>query len=159
MIVSMWLKLAKIDVELLESVRANPGLIGTIFDSGQAPAGFHRGADVFGCDHRILSAVAEARAEAEHETAQWRKCCPWLAAATGENGQNDVEGYEFGYGPAFVLDPGQVTAVAQGLTGEGWGFGAARRDAAEGAHEGFEDLGPFYAAAAREGKAIVGGVS
>ncbi|MEV0424490.1 hypothetical protein [Streptosporangium canum] len=69
----MWLRLSKIDAELLESVRANPALIGTIFDSGQAPTGFHRGADVFGCDHRILSAVAEARAEAEHETAQWRK--------------------------------------------------------------------------------------
>ncbi|MFI6796144.1 hypothetical protein [Streptosporangium canum] len=157
---SMRLKLAKIDVELLESVRANPDLIGTIFfNGGQAPAGFQRETDMFGDDHRTLSALAEARAEAEHETVRWRKCYPWLAAATGENGQNDVEGYEFGYGPAFVLDPGQVTAVAQGLMGEGWGFGAARRNAAEGAHEGFEDLGPFYAAAAREGKAIVGGVS
>lgn len=160
MIVSMWLNLAKIDVELLESVRANPDLIGAIFfDDGQAPVGFHHEADAFGDDYRTLDAIAQGRAEAEHESAQWRECYPWLAAATGETGENDVEGYEFDYGPAFVLDPGQVTAIAQGLMGEGWGFGAARRDAADGAYEGFEDLGPFYAAAAREGKAIVGGVS
>ncbi|WP_157594548.1 hypothetical protein [Streptosporangium amethystogenes] len=157
---SMRLNLAKIDVELLESVRANPALIGTIlFNGGQAPAGFQRETDMFGDDYRTLGAIAEGRAEAEHETAQWRKCCPWLAAATGEDGENDVEGYEFGYGPAFVLDPGQVTAVAQGLMSEGWGFGAVRRDTANGAYEGFADLGPFYAAAAREGKAVVGGVS
>ncbi|WP_433256089.1 hypothetical protein ACQPYK_16355 [Streptosporangium sp. CA-135522] len=157
---SMWLNLAKIDVELLESVRADPDLIGEIFfDNGQAPAGFRPETDMFGCDYRTLNAVAEGRAEAERESAQWRECYPWLMAATGENGENDVEGYEFDYGPAFVLDPGQVTMVAQGLMGEGWGFGAARRDAADGADEGFEDLGPFYAAAAREGKAIVGGVS
>jgi hypothetical protein len=64
-------------------------------------------------------------------------------------------GYEFGYGPPFVLGPVQVKVVAQGLAGEGWGFGAARAD---GAYEGFEALGPFYAAAALEGKAVVGGV-
>ncbi|MFF5207810.1 hypothetical protein [Streptosporangium sp. NPDC000396] len=157
---SMWLNLAKIDVELLESVQADPDLIGEIFfDDGQAPAGFQPETDMFGDDYRTLDAIAKGRAETEHGTAEWKECYPWLAAATGENGENDVDGYEFDYGPAFVLDPGQVAAVAQGLMGEGWGFSTAQRDTADGAYEGFEDLGPFYAAAAREGKAIVGGVS
>ncbi|MEV8635739.1 hypothetical protein AB0395_29195 [Streptosporangium sp. NPDC051023] len=161
---SMWLNLVKVDAGLLEAVRADPALIGAIvFDDGQAPVGFRRETDVFGDDYRTLGAVAEGRAEAEHGTTRWRGCYPWLAAATGEDGENDVEGYESGYGPAFILDPGQVAVVAQGLMGEGWGFGAARPDAAggthEGGYEGFEDLGPFYAAAAREGRAVVGGVS
>ncbi|WP_271222301.1 hypothetical protein [Streptosporangium carneum] len=161
---SMWLNLAKIDVEALESVRTDPALIGAIlFDGGRPSAGSLRENDVFGDDYRTLAAVAEGRAEAEHQTTRWGRCYPWLAAATGEDGENDVEGCEFGYGPVFVLDPGQVAVVAKGLMGEGWGFGVARRDAADGVHEGgyegFEDLGPFYAAAAREGRAVVGGVS
>ncbi|MBB4705258.1 hypothetical protein [Sphaerisporangium siamense] len=81
------------------------------------------------------------------------------SAAIGEIGENDIEGYEFGYGPAFVLDPAQVAAVAKGLMGEGWGFDPAQRDPEGDAYEGFEGLGPFYAAAARDGKASVGGVS
>ncbi|MEV7008860.1 hypothetical protein [Streptosporangium sp. NPDC051022] len=156
----MWLNLAKIDAELLESVRAAPDLIGTLFsDDGRAPAGFRHGIDVFEDDYRTLAAVAEGRAEAEHGTTRWGGCYPWLAAATGEDGENDVEEYELGYGPVFILDPGRVAEVARGLMGEGWGFATARRGAAEEAYEGFEDLGPFYAAAAREGKAVVGGVS
>ncbi|MFI6742769.1 hypothetical protein ACIBI9_58590 [Nonomuraea sp. NPDC050451] len=146
---SMRLNLAKIEAALLESVRADPALIGTILvNDGQSHAGFSRETDMFAADYRILTAIAEGRAEAEHATTKWRRCYPWLATATGENGENDIEGYEFGYGPAFVLDPVQVTAVAEGLAGERWGSGA-----------GFEVLVAFYAAAAREGKAVVGGVN
>ncbi|MFI7231596.1 hypothetical protein ACIBO5_51090 [Nonomuraea angiospora] len=154
---SMRLNLAKIEAALLESVRTDPALIGTILvNVGQPHAGFSRETDMFADDYRTLIAIAEGRAEAEHGTTQWRRCYPWLATATGENGANDMQGYEFGYGPAFALDPAQVTAVAQGLAGEGWGSGAVRGD---GVYEGFEALVPFYAAAAREGKSVVGGVT
>ncbi|GII60351.1 hypothetical protein Skr01_04360 [Sphaerisporangium krabiense] len=156
----MWLNLAKIDGELLESVRAKPDLIGAIFsEDGQAPAGLPSETDMFGYDYQAFSVIAEARAEAEHEGEGWRTCYPWFAAAIGETGENDIEEYEFGYGPAFVLDPAQVAAIAKGLMAEGWGFGATRQSPGSGAYEGFEDLGPFYAAAARDGKAVVGGVS
>ncbi|GII97561.1 hypothetical protein Ssi02_77920 [Sinosporangium siamense] len=111
----MRLNLAKIEVALLQSVKADPSVIGTIlFAPGQTTAGFS-------ADYRILSAVAEGRAEAEHKSARWKTFYPWLAAATGEDGENDVVGTEFGYGPGFLLDPGQVVAIAHGLMGEGWG--------------------------------------
>ncbi|MEU0478391.1 hypothetical protein ABZ260_04285 [Streptosporangium sp. NPDC006013] len=74
---SMRLNLAKIDVELLESVRANPALIGTVlFDGGQTPAGFQRETDMFGDDYRTLDTIAEGRAEAEHGSARWRTRVP-----------------------------------------------------------------------------------
>ncbi|MEV4018900.1 hypothetical protein AB0J35_51270 [Nonomuraea angiospora] len=117
LIVSMRLNLAKIEAALLVSVRAVPALIGTILvNGGQSHAGFSRETDTFADDYRTLTAIAEGRAEAEHDTTQWRRCYPWLATATGENGANDMEGYEFGYGPAFVLDPAQVTAVVGGVS-------------------------------------------
>ncbi|WP_344491732.1 hypothetical protein [Nonomuraea monospora] len=154
---SMRLNLAKIEGALLASMRVNPAtLIGAVFlDDGRARQGFSREADMFVDDYRTLIAVAEGRAEAEHGTVRWKKCYPWLATATGESGENDVAGSVLGYGPAFVLDPAEVTAVAQGLVGEGWGAGKVRA----GRFEGFEALVPFYVEAARQGKAIVGGVS
>ncbi|MER6508371.1 hypothetical protein ABT158_16235 [Nonomuraea sp. NPDC001636] len=71
------------------------------------------------------------------------------------DGANDVAGCEVGYGPPFVLDPAQVAAVARGLAEEGWRFGAGH---AGGTYEGLEAPAPFYAAAAREGRAVVGAV-
>ncbi|MER7129041.1 hypothetical protein [Streptosporangium saharense] len=71
------------------------------------------------------------------------RCYPWPTAASGADGENDLPGHTFGHGPPFALDPERVARVARGLAGEGWGFAAARGD-------GFEGLGPFYAAA-REG--------
>ncbi|WP_157968562.1 hypothetical protein [Streptomyces geranii] len=130
----MRLKLARIGPALLEAmreaVRPTPGLVGDL--------SFH------GYDYRVLDAVAEGRAEAEEGTADWRTAYPWLARATG-HGCATVEGYEFGYGPAFVLTPDEVRQVADGLRAEGWA-GA------------FEDLDPFFAAAAAEGEAVIGGV-
>ncbi|MFF4190110.1 hypothetical protein [Nonomuraea sp. NPDC001831] len=150
---SMRLSLAKIEAALLESVRADPGLIGAVLEGRSG--GLPLETDVFADDHRSRTAIAEGRAEAEHGTARWRRCFPWLAAATGEDGANDVAGCEVGYGPPFVPDPAQVAAVARGLGEEGWGFGAGH---AGGAYEGLEALAPFYAAAASEGKAVVGAV-
>ncbi|MGW4408545.1 hypothetical protein ACWEJ6_31230 [Nonomuraea sp. NPDC004702] len=150
---SMRLSLAKIEAALLESVRADPALIGAVLEGRSR--GLPPETDVFADDHRSLTAIAEGRAEAEHGTARWRHCFPWLAAATGEDGANDVAGCEVGYGPPFVLDPGQVAAVARGLAEEGWRFGAGH---AGGTYEGLEALAPFYTAAAHEGKAVVGAV-
>jgi hypothetical protein len=63
--------------------------------------------------------------------------------------------YEFCYGPGFVLDPAAVVRVAEGLAAEGWGADGAIGEVLDED----EDLGRFYAAAAREGKAVIGGVS
>ncbi|YCK39474.1 hypothetical protein ACNF49_37100 [Actinomadura sp. ATCC 39365] len=149
----MRLSLAKIEAALLESVRADPALVGAVFEGRLR--GLPLETDLFADDHRSLTAIAEGRAEAEHGTARWRQCFPWLAAATGEDGANDMAGCEVGYGPPFALDPAQVAAVARGLAEEGWKFGAGH---AGGAYEGLEALAPFYAAAAREGRAVVGAV-
>ncbi|MEU1721195.1 hypothetical protein [Nonomuraea sp. NPDC005692] len=149
----MRLNLAKIEAALLESVRADPALVGVVFEGRLR--GLPLETDLFADDHRSLTAIAEGRAEAEHGTARWRQCFPWLAAATGEDGANDMAGCEVGYGPPFALDPAQVAAVSRGLAEEGWKFGAGH---AGGAYEGLEALAPFYAAAAREGRAVVGAV-
>ncbi|MBB4917512.1 hypothetical protein [Streptosporangium saharense] len=142
---SMRLMLAKIDPEVLRAVRINGDLVGQILGGSSREDGFED-------DYLALGVIAEGRAEAEHGDARWGRCYPWLAAATGADGTDDLPGHTFGYGPPFALDPERVVRVARGLAGEGWGFAAARRD-------GFEGLGPFYAAAAREGRAVVGGVS
>ncbi|MEU1882996.1 hypothetical protein ABZ470_37320 [Streptosporangium sp. NPDC020072] len=143
---SMRLTLVRIDPEALRAVRARPDLAGEIL------SGHPREEDVFTDDYLALGDFAEGRAEAEHGDARWGRHYPWLAAATGADGEHDLQDHTFGYGPPFALDPERVAEVARGLAGEGWGFAAAGQD-------GFAGLGPFYTAAAREGGAVVGGVS
>ncbi|MFF4273633.1 hypothetical protein [Streptomyces sp. NPDC001536] len=139
---SMWLKLAKIE----------PSLLGAVPEGGPEP-------DFHAFDFRTLTAVAADRAEVEEGAAEWTKVYPWLARSTG-HGCEVVEGHEFGYGPGFVLTPDEVRQVAVGLVAEGWtrrGTTAADWDE-EGEDHGLEDLGPFFTAAASEGKAVIGGV-
>ncbi|MVO90646.1 hypothetical protein GPA10_39330 [Streptomyces sp. p1417] len=167
---SLWLKLTKIEPPLLEEARRRPDLIEALFSSedesrgedegerggGVLPPTFRPGADSWATDHRLISAVATDRAEVEEGTADWTRAYPWLARSTGE-GPDVIEAYESGYGPAFVLTPAEVRAVAEGLTAEGWAAGATaahwKGDRAEG---GIEDLGPFFAAAVAEAKAVIG---
>lgn len=145
---SLWLTLAKIAPPVLAEARQSPALIDALFSGGNDPAllpqGFRPGLDSHGEDFRALGDTAEGRAEVEEGESDWRSAYPWLARATG-HGCEVVEEYEFGYGPAFVLTPDEVRQVAKGLVGEGW----AR----------FLGLGPFYAAAAAEGKGVIGGVN
>ncbi|MFF3373545.1 hypothetical protein ACFYXF_11420 [Streptomyces sp. NPDC002680] len=139
---SMWLKLTKLEPSLLKSALEE----------------FRRTGDSFGCDYRLLSAVAEGRAEVEEGTADWTKAYPWLARSTG-HGCVVIEEHRFGYGPAFILTPDEVRQVAKGLVAEGWAVGATAADwDGESEDHGLQDLGPFFAAAAAEGKAVLGGV-
>jgi len=76
-----------------------------------------------------------------------------------------VEEFEFCYGPAFFLTPEEVRQVAQGLVAEGWtgdttaGDWYQENEDAEYENDEFDDLGRFFAAAAAEGKAVIGGVN
>ncbi|MFI2433065.1 hypothetical protein [Streptomyces sp. NPDC018693] len=158
---SMWLELAKIEPSLLTEVREKPELIHALFfqkdDPAPLPQGFRPGPDSYGEDYRNFVATAEAPAETEEGTTEWG-----LARATG-HGCEVIDGYdEFCYGPAFVLTPGEVRQVAKGLVAEGWDADeAADRDEEDedGEVDEFEDLGAFFAAAAAEGRAVIGGVN
>ncbi|WP_432087535.1 hypothetical protein [Streptomyces sp. bgisy095] len=160
---SMWLDLVKIDSSLLAVLRERPELIGALFFEDDVPeplvSGVHPTGDSFGHDYRLLAEVAEGRAEAEKGTSDWRTAYPWLARATGEDCRT-VEGFEFGYGPAHFLTPDEVGQVAEGLVGERWTdrTSAAHWNAGAGERD-FDDLVPFFAKAAEEGRAVVGGVS
>jgi len=197
----MWLSLAKVDPSVLTAIRAEPDLLDAYFEYDEAaPAGFNPYSDLFSCDYRTLTAIAEAKAEHENNSDDWTECFPWLRRATGE-GEGEQLDYEFTYGLAFVLDVHEVPEVVAGLTAEGWSFDALEyqlddenddEDVVEPDADGFYefdeddddddedddddddddddgpagdrefddfvDLIPFLAAAAREGKAVVGGV-
>jgi hypothetical protein len=164
---SMWLGLAKVNPELFAEIQANPHLLDAIFfDEGDRPAGLDERSDVFGCDYRTLSAVAEACAEVDEADADWREHYGWLARATGENEADHLPGYEFTYGPAFAFMPADVQRLADGLATESWSLDEddARELSGTGSDDeekfdDFVDLVPFFAAAASEGKVIVGGIS
>jgi len=167
----MWLTLAKVNPGLFAEIRANPDLLDAIFfDEDDRPAGLDERSDVFGCDYRTLSAVAEGCAEADEAGVDWREHYAWLARATGENEADHLPGYDFTYGPAFAFAPTDVQRVAEGLAEESWsldeedarelsGNNSDEEDEDDPEFDDFIDLVPFFAAAAREGKAVVGGIS
>jgi hypothetical protein len=180
---SMWLSLAKVDPSVLSAVRAQPDLLDAYFEyEGEAPAGFDPRSDLFSCDYRTLTAIAEAKAEDAGPGTDWTEAFPWLVRATGEADGDELD-YEFTYGPAFVLDVHEVPEVVAGLTAEGWSFDALEYQIEESVEpdedgfyefdeddeeddgppgdrefDDFVDLIPFLSAAAREGKAVIGGV-
>ncbi|MFJ5136068.1 hypothetical protein [Streptomyces sp. NPDC088707] len=144
---STWLTLTKIEPALVEQVL-----------DGRGPLVRGSRGDSFACDHRIIDAVAEGRAEVEMGAADWTRAYPWLATSVGhgcavvkERGPGDASG--------FVLTPDEVCRVAEGLVAEGWTTRSAAAWAAGGQDRGLEDLGPFFAAAAAEEKAVVGKIS
>jgi hypothetical protein len=153
----MWLTLAKLEPALLAAVRGTPGFPGTVLGGGGGEGGavltgplgggFRPETDRHGEDCRTLDQDAEGRAEVEEDAADWRTVYPALARATGqgpETGEQGAPEEQYGYGPAFVLSPDEVREVSEGLEREGWAP--------------FLELGPFYAAAAKEGRAVVGAV-
>lgn len=160
---SMWLDLVKIDPALLAEIRTSPQLIDALFDEDDIPAplttAVHRTADFFGHDYRLLAELAEDRAKVERNTADWHTAYPWLARATGHDCPT-VEAYDFGYGPAHFLTPDEVARVAEGLRAEHWSPGARATHWDPGAEDrDLTELVPFFAKAAQEGKAVLGGVS
>ena len=173
----MWLNLAKVTPALLAEIRERPALLDVLFldEGADLPDGFDERRDVFGCDYRTLSAVAEAMADQERPGADWRDLYPWLRRATGDEGADHLTAYEFTYGPAFLLTVEDVVTVHRGLTEEGWAFvddvddlDAALPDDArpdtgsdnidddeiddeQYEFDDFDEIVPFFAAAVREG--------
>jgi hypothetical protein len=158
---SMWLNLAKVEPELLKAIRAQPKLLDALFFSTPSSetqlSGFHPETDTFGYDYRVLTAIAAGRAEDERQMTHWTESYPWLAKATGSEGEI-IEEYEFCYGPAFLIAPEDVPKVAGGLAEEHWDLDLDEEDRNDEL-DVFEGLAPFFATAAGEGKAIIGGVS
>jgi hypothetical protein len=156
----MWLTLAKVSPELLAAIRVQPGLVEPLFfdpeeddPTAAPPDGFDPASDTFGYDYRTLTMLAEAQAEESGDPAPFEDQDTWLCKAA--HGTGTELPYEFCYGIGFVLEPADVVRVAEGLASEGWGEGGPIGEILDED----EDLGRFYAAAAREGKAVIGGVS
>ena len=163
----MWLNLAKVSEGLLREIIARPDLLTTLFfeDDSETPEilGTVTSRDILGCDYRSVNAIAEGTARQAGAGDYWRTGLPWLARAVGEDPEHPIDEFRFTYGPAFYIEVREVAAIRDGLIAEGWSFPETVRDEpdpdAEYIYEDFMDLVPFYEAAAREGKAIVGGVS
>jgi hypothetical protein len=136
----MWLNYAKVTPEALSSLKKSPKLVeGLFFDSAVgAVAGFEPDKDVFGEDYRMITEVAEAMAGGESFYEQET----WLTRAMG-HGMGEEVAYEFCYGPGFCFSAEQVQQIANGLSKEDDPFGVS----------------DFFAEAARQGRAVVGGVS
>lgn len=167
----MWLSLARIPADQLAAVRADPALVESIF-SGEDPwvPGFDPVGDVFGTRYDdlygMITAVVEgipgpAIVEMDgHQVYRTSKEPDfdledsWVAKATGA-GIGETVAYEFTYGEAFVLTAAQVKEVAAGLAIEPLAVELAGVDD----DRNIPGLIRFYAAAAAQGKAIVGGVS
>lgn len=145
----MWLNLAKLSPTQLEQVRGDPQLLdGIFFEDGEVPDDFQEESDVFGTDYRTLSAIAEAM-EIDLEDGE-----SWLSRATG-NGIGSELDFEFTYGDGFLLSPDDVKQIASGLAKEPWAEEAGKVDD----DENLPGLLRFFAAAARQNRGIVGGIS
>jgi hypothetical protein len=165
---SMWLMLAKVPPGMLDLARTTPEILDRIFTVDEPPAGFDPRHDLLGCDYRTLLAVASARAASEDVGDDWSAAYPWLRRAIGESLANgDVElDYQLTYGNAFALPADAVLQVTAGLVEEGWALllgGDEHEDDDGGDEAPYEfddvvDVVPFYEAAMREGKAVIGGV-
>ena len=168
---SIWLNLAKVPENLLRKIIARPDLLEALFfevdsdtpDDRPEIVGAVSSRDILGCDYRTVNAVADALAREAGAGDDWRTNLPWLAQAVGADPAHPINDYRFTYGPAFFIQAHEVAAIRDGLIAEGWSFPETVRDEpdpdADYIYEDFVDLVPFYEAAAREGKAIVGGVS
>jgi hypothetical protein len=141
----MILRLIKAPPAVGAHVRTEPGLLDQLWnrapvtDAGVAT--IDADADVMSEDYRLLWELVE---EDQSRFA-------WMVRAI--NGIGETLDYECGYGPAFIVPAEQVVAVADGLVAEGWE--SAREYGETVAHGVFD----FYAEAAANGKAIIGGVS
>lgn len=140
---SMWLEYAKVSKETLERIKDTPKpMIDAIwFGEGDPVEGVDLDSDVIGLDYRTLVAMWEGMEEVGLDM-------PWTQRATGEDFGNVVD-YELSYGPVFYFTPQEVSELASGLTEDEWDV-----------EDDFEEnIGRFFAIAAREGKAVIGGIS
>lgn len=142
--VSMWLTLVKVDPSVLGRALESPDVLQLLIedaDSDEEIDGFRPDTDRHDEDLGSLIHIAEGRAEVEEGIADWVVAYRYLAKATGFDPDSALEADDH----LFVLSPADVREVTAGLTTEGW--------------TRFLDLGPFFVAAAREGKSVLGAVS
>jgi hypothetical protein len=160
---SMWLALAKVSPDTLESARTRPEILRAIFFGGSRPAGMGDD-DMYGTEYDIVDEIARQIAAEDHGSDDWKSSYPWLRRAIGDRLADGAEHLEFRftYGRAFALPAAVVAQVAVGLAEEGWLSTAEANDPNSTAQQKYGymlGVAPFYAAADRAGMAIVGGVS
>ena len=140
--------LAKVDPSVADRVLAEPDAVERIWPEDgvvDADLGIDPEGDRFEEDFLYLGRFLAG----EEDTGG--RDVTWLTRAS--QGTGTEVAHEFGYGAGFVVPAAEVPEVAEGLVAEGWSGG--REDGETVAHA----LVDFYAAAAREGKAVVGGVA
>ena len=138
---SMWLDYAKLSPELLEKVKATPEPLINALWFGEGEVDGVSESDLMGLDYRTLMAICEGLEEAGMDTT-------WTYRATGDE-FGDVIDFEVTYGLVFYFTPSEVAQIAAGLAEEDWD--------PEDDYE--ENIARFFATAAGEGKAVIGGVS
>lgn len=140
---SMWLELARLGSEGQKALAADAGATcrAVFFDDGEAPSDFDS-THSMGMDYRMLLAMVEGMEEAEID-------CRWTRSALGEGDEGSEVDFDFTYGPAFLFSPEEVVAIAEGLATEEWD--------PEDVYD--ENIARFFALAAKNGQAVVGGVN
>jgi len=140
---SMWLEYPKVSEAMLEAVRKDDAVAQAIFfgEEGQ-PDDFDPTADAIGLDYRTLSAILEGMEEAGIDTA-------WTHRALGEE-YGDALSFELCYGPGFFFTVEEVAELAAGLSAEQtW----------DPDDDYEENIARFFVQAAKEKKAVIGGVN
>ncbi|MEZ4237892.1 MAG: hypothetical protein R3F59_17435 [Myxococcota bacterium] len=140
---SMWFNAARLSAASFEAIRKEPRLVEALFfDSKLAkPADFDAERDVFGADYRLIGEMIEAMEESGIE--EVAEDAGLVRHALGEEEEGSPIAYDFCYGPGFAMTPDEVKAVSKRIGKDDEGFG----------------IGPFFAAAAKAGQGIIGGVS
>lgn len=140
---SMYIELARLGTEGQKALSADAATTcsAIFFGEGETPADFDS-AHSIGLDYRTLLAMVEGMEEAEID-------CRWTRCVMGEGDEGSALDFEFTYGPAYVFSPKEVVAIAEGLAGEAW----------DPEDDFEENIARFFAFAAKEGQAVVGGVN
>ncbi|MEZ4251190.1 MAG: hypothetical protein R3B99_23500 [Polyangiales bacterium] len=139
---SMWLELVKVEESVAQALRKDPS-VGEVlfFGKGETPPSLDPERDAVGLDYRTYSALVDGLEEAGED-------CTWTHRVLGDDYGEAVE-FELTYGNAWVFTPDEVRAIAAGLASEAW----------DPEEDYEENLARFFARAAEEGKAVVGGVN
>ncbi len=147
---SMQLMYTKVTNETLEKIKKDTELIDAIFMEGEAPlSDWDYDKDALETDFQTFTEIAEAIGEGVEIYDQ----DGWASKAIGQDYGSTLD-FDFGYGDAFYFTPDEVRKIAAGLEEEIGDLGDPSTP------NDFEDNVPgFFRIAAKEGKAVVGGVN
>jgi hypothetical protein len=134
----MSLMLVKVPPALAARIRAEPALLAQVWDES---AGLVTAEDKLFEDYLGLSRTVDEQPDR----------FPVMFRAM--NGTGDELDYDFGYGPAFVIEPAEAARISAGLAEEGWWRSGDEVITIDHA------IAEFYTLAADQGRTIVGGVS